>query len=158
MLKGRDHTSVHRFLIRHFSSRVVDDYRARYTKPLVKRLTDRFASEGRAELSSALAEHLPAYVICALLGVSIDEIGPLSCTSKEPEKVSSICAVLAETAGAESGLGRMITQANAQFDIALSFAAVFVLMAFALALFYTLQSAERRIAPWAHRSPGGIPT
>jgi cytochrome P450 len=73
MLKGRDHTSVHRFLIRHFSSRVVDDYRARYTKPLVKRLTDRFISEGRVELSSALAEHLPAYVICALLGVSIDD-------------------------------------------------------------------------------------
>lgn len=72
--------------------------------------------------------------------------------------VAVIGAVLAETAGAESGLGRMITQANAQFDIALSFAAVFVLMAFALALFYTLQSAERRIAPWAHRSPGGIPT
>lgn len=72
--------------------------------------------------------------------------------------VAVIGAVLAETAGAESGLGRMITQANAQFDIALSFAAVFVLMAFALTLFYTLQSAERRIAPWAHRSPGGTPT
>ena len=72
--------------------------------------------------------------------------------------VAVIGAVLAETAGAESGLGRMITQANAQFDIALSFAAVFVLAAFALALFYTLQSAERRIAPWAHRSPGGTAT
>ena len=71
--------------------------------------------------------------------------------------VAVIGAVLAETAGAESGLGRMITQANAQFDIALSFAAVFVLAAFALALFYTLQSAERRIAPWAHR-PGGTTT
>ena len=47
----------------------------------------------------------------------------------------------------------MITQANAQFDIALSFAAVVVLAAFALALFYTLQAAERRIAPWAHRPP-----
>ena len=52
----------------------------------------------------------------------------------------------------------MITQANAQFDIALSFAAVFVLAAFALALFTTLQTAERRIAPWAHRSPGGTTT
>jgi ABC-type nitrate/sulfonate/bicarbonate transport system permease component len=71
--------------------------------------------------------------------------------------VAVIGAVLAETAGAESGLGRMITQANAQYDIALSFAAVFVLAAFALALFYTLQTAERRIAPWAHRS-GGTPT
>jgi ABC-type nitrate/sulfonate/bicarbonate transport system permease component len=68
--------------------------------------------------------------------------------------VAVIGAVLAETAGAESGLGRMITQANAQFDIALSFAAVVVLAAFALALFYALQTAERRIAPWAHRSGG----
>jgi ABC-type nitrate/sulfonate/bicarbonate transport system permease component len=71
--------------------------------------------------------------------------------------VAVIGAVLAETAGAESGLGRMITQANAQYDIALSFAAVAVLAAFALALFYALQTAERRIAPWAHR-PGGPTT
>jgi benzoyl-CoA reductase subunit D len=35
--------------------------------------------------------------IARYLGVAIDEIGPLSCTSREPEKVSSICAVLAET-------------------------------------------------------------
>jgi benzoyl-CoA reductase subunit D len=35
--------------------------------------------------------------IARYLGVAVEEIGPLSCTSKEPEKVSSICAVLAET-------------------------------------------------------------
>ncbi|MDH4288515.1 MAG: benzoyl-CoA reductase subunit D [Aquincola sp.] len=35
--------------------------------------------------------------IARYLGVAIEEIGPLSCTSKDPEKVSSICAVLAET-------------------------------------------------------------
>jgi benzoyl-CoA reductase subunit D len=35
--------------------------------------------------------------IARYLGVAIDEIGPLSCTSRDPEKVSSICAVLAET-------------------------------------------------------------
>ena len=71
--------------------------------------------------------------------------------------VAVIGAVLAEDAGAESGLGLMITQANAQFDIALSFAAAAVLAAFALALFFTLQSAERRIAPWAHHHPDGGP-
>jgi ABC-type nitrate/sulfonate/bicarbonate transport system permease component len=65
---------------------------------------------------------------------------------------------MAEDAGAERGLGHMITQANAQYDVALSFAAVVVLAAFALALFYALQTAERRIAPWAHRLPGGTPT
>ena len=35
--------------------------------------------------------------IARYLGVAVDEIGPLSCTSTTPEKVSSICAVLAET-------------------------------------------------------------
>jgi benzoyl-CoA reductase subunit D len=35
--------------------------------------------------------------IARYLGVAVEEIGPLSQTSKNPEKVSSICAVLAET-------------------------------------------------------------
>ena len=35
--------------------------------------------------------------IARYLGVAIEEIGPLSCKSADPEKVSSICAVLAET-------------------------------------------------------------
>jgi len=35
--------------------------------------------------------------IARYLGVALDEIGPLSKTSANPEKVSSICAVLAET-------------------------------------------------------------
>ncbi|HEU4440451.1 MAG TPA: benzoyl-CoA reductase subunit D [Burkholderiales bacterium] len=35
--------------------------------------------------------------IARYLGTAVEEIGPLSRTSKNPEKVSSICAVLAET-------------------------------------------------------------
>jgi benzoyl-CoA reductase subunit D len=35
--------------------------------------------------------------IARYLGVAVEEIGPLSRTSQDPEKVSSICAVLAET-------------------------------------------------------------
>lgn len=35
--------------------------------------------------------------ICRYLGITIDEIGPLSLESREPESCSSICAVLAET-------------------------------------------------------------
>ncbi|HJV62635.1 MAG TPA: BadF/BadG/BcrA/BcrD ATPase family protein, partial [Albitalea sp.] len=35
--------------------------------------------------------------IARYLGVAIEEIGALSCSSTTPEKVSSICAVLAET-------------------------------------------------------------
>ena len=65
--------------------------------------------------------------------------------------VAVIGAVLAESAGAEKGLGHMITQANAQFDIATSFAAAVVLGVFAVTLFYALQTAERR---FAHTSGG----
>jgi benzoyl-CoA reductase subunit D len=36
-------------------------------------------------------------IIARYLGVAVEEIGPLSQTSQNPEKVSSICAVLAET-------------------------------------------------------------
>jgi NitT/TauT family transport system permease protein/putative hydroxymethylpyrimidine transport system permease protein len=68
--------------------------------------------------------------------------------------VAVIGAVLAEDAGAEKGLGLMITQANAQYDIATSFAAATVLAALSVALFFTLQAAERRLAPWAHRPRG----
>ena len=35
--------------------------------------------------------------ICRYLGITIDEIGPLSLRADEPEPCSSICAVLAET-------------------------------------------------------------
>ena len=35
--------------------------------------------------------------IARYLGVAVEEIGPLSQPSQDPEKVSSICAVLAET-------------------------------------------------------------
>jgi len=62
--------------------------------------------------------------------------------------VAVIGAVLAEDAGAEKGLGLMITQANAQFDIATSFAAAAVLAAMSIALFFSLQLAERRLTPW----------
>jgi ABC-type nitrate/sulfonate/bicarbonate transport system permease component len=62
--------------------------------------------------------------------------------------VAVIGSVLAEDAGSESGLGHMITQANAQYDIAASFAAVVVLGVFAVSLFYALHAAERRLTPW----------
>ncbi len=68
--------------------------------------------------------------------------------------VAVIGAVLAEDAGAEKGLGHMITQAGAQYDTATSFAAVVVLGAFAVALFFALQAAERRIA---HPDEGPTP-
>jgi len=64
--------------------------------------------------------------------------------------VASIAAVLAEDAGAERGLGLLITQSNAQYEIARSFAAVVLLAAFSVSLFALLSLLERRVAPWAH--------
>jgi ABC-type nitrate/sulfonate/bicarbonate transport system permease component len=62
--------------------------------------------------------------------------------------------VFAEYAGSSEGLGHLILQSLPQLEIARAWAAVAVLAAFAVALFYALHVAERRIAPWLHR-PGG---
>ena len=72
--------------------------------------------------------------------------------------VAVIGAVLAEYAGSSEGLGHLILQALPQLEIARAWAAVAILAAFAVALFYALHLAERRIAPWAHRTEGGRPT
>ena len=68
--------------------------------------------------------------------------------------VAVIGAVFAEYAGSSEGLGHLILQALPQLEIARAWAAVAVLAAFAVTLFYALHLAERRIAPWAHRSGG----
>jgi ABC-type nitrate/sulfonate/bicarbonate transport system permease component len=71
--------------------------------------------------------------------------------------VAVIGAVFAEYAGSSEGLGHVILQALPQLEIARAWAAVATLALFAVALFYALHLAERRIAPWAHR-PGGPTT
>ncbi|HEX2085443.1 MAG TPA: ABC transporter permease [Solirubrobacteraceae bacterium] len=68
--------------------------------------------------------------------------------------VAVIGAVFAEYAGSSEGLGHLIIQSLPQLEIARAWAAVALLATFAVALFFTLHLAERRIAPWAHR-PGG---
>lgn len=73
MLEGPEHTVLHRFLIRFFSVRVVAQYREQFVQPLIDRLVTRFEAEGRVNLDTALADPLPAYVICALLGVPLDD-------------------------------------------------------------------------------------
>jgi cytochrome P450 len=73
MLDGPDHTTLHRFLIRFFSVRVVEEYRNLYVRPLVRRLIDRLAAKGCAKLDTEFADPLPAYVIGALLGIPLDD-------------------------------------------------------------------------------------
>lgn len=64
--------------------------------------------------------------------------------------VAVIGAVLAEQAGASSGLGHLMLQAIPQFETARAFAAVVLLSALAILLFASLTAAERRLLPWAH--------
>jgi ABC-type nitrate/sulfonate/bicarbonate transport system permease component len=59
-----------------------------------------------------------------------------------------IGAVFGEWVGADSGLGHLILQDNAQLETARMFAAAAVLAAIALALFGLLALAERRVVTW----------
>lgn len=69
--------------------------------------------------------------------------------------VATIAAVLAEAAGSEKGLGNLMYKAIPQFETARSFAAVVVLSAFSVALFGTLELAERRLLPWSRAHAQG---
>jgi bcr-type benzoyl-CoA reductase subunit D len=65
--------------------------RAIYVDPRGKVLSYKMTSQC-ASGSGQFLENIARY-----LGVAVEEIGPLSQSSKNPEKCSSICAVLAET-------------------------------------------------------------
>lgn len=62
--------------------------------------------------------------------------------------VAPIAAVFGEWVGADSGLGHLILQDNAQLETARVFAAATVLAAIAIGLYGLLALAERRIVTW----------
>jgi putative hydroxymethylpyrimidine transport system permease protein len=62
--------------------------------------------------------------------------------------VAPIGAVFAEWVGAEKGLGRLIFDANANYRVDLTFAAVLVLSVIAIALYALVALAERRVVTW----------
>jgi putative hydroxymethylpyrimidine transport system permease protein len=62
-----------------------------------------------------------------------------------------IAAVFAEQAGANSGLGYLLTVTESNLEMSEAFATVAVLAALAILLFALLTLAERRALPWAHR-------
>ncbi|MGH2841007.1 MAG: ABC transporter permease [Solirubrobacteraceae bacterium] len=64
--------------------------------------------------------------------------------------IAAIAAILAEQAGTEKGIGRIVDQSLAQFETPRAYAAVLILSAFAVALFGLLALAERKLLPWAH--------
>ncbi len=62
--------------------------------------------------------------------------------------LAPIGAVFGEWVGADSGLGHLILQDNAQLETARVFAAVVILSVMALSLFGLTALAERRVVTW----------
>jgi benzoyl-CoA reductase subunit D len=100
-----------KFATGHFYSMTTHARGAVFLNPEARAVVDIGALNGRAiyidergkvlsyKMTSQCASGSGQFLenIARYLGVALDEIGPLSQTSKTPEKVSSICAVLAET-------------------------------------------------------------
>ena len=100
-----------KFATGHFYSMTTHARGGVYLMPGVSAVVDVGALNGRAiyvdERGKVLAYKMTSQCasgsgqflenIARYLGVAVEEIGPLSKTSQNPEKVSSICAVLAET-------------------------------------------------------------
>jgi benzoyl-CoA reductase subunit D len=100
-----------RFATGHFYSMTTHARGGVYLNPQARAVVDIGALNGRAiyvdERGKVLAYKMTSQCasgsgqflenIARYLGVAVEEIGPLSRSSQNPEKVSSICAVLAET-------------------------------------------------------------
>jgi benzoyl-CoA reductase subunit D len=100
-----------KFATGHFYSMTTHARGAVYLNPEARAVVDIGALNGRAiyidergkvlsyKMTSQCASGSGQFLenIARYLGVAVEEIGTLSRTSKTPEKVSSICAVLAET-------------------------------------------------------------
>jgi benzoyl-CoA reductase subunit D len=100
-----------RFATGHFYSMTTHARGGVYLEPAARGVVDIGALNGRAiyvdergkvlsyKMTSQCASGSGQFLenIARYLGVALEEIGPLSQTSKNPEKCSSICAVLAET-------------------------------------------------------------
>jgi ABC-type nitrate/sulfonate/bicarbonate transport system permease component len=71
--------------------------------------------------------------------------------------IATIAAVLAEQAGSEEGLGHLFLQALPQLQTPRAYAAVLLLAAFAVLLFWLIAVAERRLLPWSHHARGTAP-
>jgi benzoyl-CoA reductase subunit D len=100
-----------KFATGHFYSMTTHARGGIYLNPEARAVVDIGALNGRAiyvdergkvlsyKMTSQCASGSGQFLenIARYLGVAVEEIGPLSRTSQNPEKVSSICAVLAET-------------------------------------------------------------
>ncbi len=92
-----------------------------------------------AELPAAV----PAAISGARIALTVGVIGAFIAETSTP------------TSGPYPGLGREIVS-DLNFRTDRAYAGTVVLFVFAIACFYTLALAERRLAPWAHRSRGEL--
>ncbi len=103
------------------------------------------ASRWQAFRLAELPAALPAALSGARIALAVGVIGAFIAETTTP------------TTGAYPGLGRQIIAEINAFNTTRAYAATAVLFAFAIACFYALSVAERRLAPWSIQSRGDIP-
>jgi cytochrome P450 len=69
ILQGAEHTSMHRFLLRFFSPKLIEQYRADHIDPTIEFLLNRVLPYGKADLVGALCAHLPPRVLMSLFAM-----------------------------------------------------------------------------------------
>jgi putative hydroxymethylpyrimidine transport system permease protein len=102
------------------------------------------ASRWQAFRFAELPAALPAAISGARIALTVAVIGAYIAESQTA------------STGAYAGLGREIDADLTALQTSRAYAAAVVLFVFAIACFYTLALAERRLAPWAYRSRGDI--
>ncbi len=102
------------------------------------------ASRWQAFRFAELPAALPAAISGARIALTVAVIGAYIAESQTA------------TTGAYAGLGHEIDADLTALQTSRAYAAAVVLFVFAIACFYTLALAERRLAPWAYRSRGEI--
>jgi NitT/TauT family transport system permease protein/putative hydroxymethylpyrimidine transport system permease protein len=100
------------------------------------------ASRWQALRFAELPAALPAAISGARIALTVGVIGAYIAESQTA------------TVGTHAGLGHEINADLTALQTPRAYAAAVVLFAFAIACFYALRLAERRLAPWAARSPG----
>lgn len=103
------------------------------------------ASRWQALRFAELPAALPAAISGARIALTVAVIGAYIAESQTA------------TTGAYAGLGHEIDADLTALQTSRAYAAAVVLFVFAIACFYTLALAERRLAPWAYRSRGDTP-
>ncbi|MGQ9369911.1 ABC transporter permease [Azospirillum sp. ST 5-10] len=69
--------------------------------------------------------------------------------------LAMVGAVIAEFVASEHGLGYLLINATALFKVSQAFAALIMLVAISLALYYAVTLIERVLFPWSVSKPGG---